>query len=50
MDDSNRTLRKHAIVIGGSIGGLLTARVLRDHFQQVTILEHDSFSEDDEPR
>ena len=32
---------KHAIVIGGSITGLLTARVLSDHFAQVTILERD---------
>ncbi|HKV55091.1 MAG TPA: FAD-dependent monooxygenase [Candidatus Binataceae bacterium] len=31
----------HAIVIGGSIGGLVTARVLSDHFERVTILERD---------
>ncbi len=30
-----------AIVIGGSIAGLLTARVLLDHFDQVTLLEQD---------
>ena len=30
------TLRTHAIVIGGSMAGLLTARVLIDHFDQVT--------------
>ncbi|ESA33167.1 monooxygenase fad-binding protein [Leptolyngbya sp. Heron Island J] len=33
---------RHAIVIGGSIAGLLTARVLTDHFERVTILERDS--------
>ncbi|HSG45407.1 MAG TPA: hypothetical protein VLA72_19855, partial [Anaerolineales bacterium] len=31
----------HAIVIGGSLTGLLTARVLSDHFEKVTILERD---------
>lgn len=32
---------KHAIVIGGSIAGLLAARVLTDYFEQVTIVERD---------
>lgn len=32
---------QHAIVIGGSIAGLTTARVLRDHFAQVTVVERD---------
>jgi 2-polyprenyl-6-methoxyphenol hydroxylase-like FAD-dependent oxidoreductase len=31
----------HAVVIGGSIGGLLAARVLADHFDTVTIIERD---------
>ncbi|MBC7869536.1 MAG: FAD-dependent monooxygenase, partial [Chitinophagaceae bacterium] len=31
----------HAIVIGGSMAGLLTARVLSDHFNRVTIIERD---------
>ncbi len=31
----------HAIVIGGSIGGLLTARILSDYFKQVTLIERD---------
>ena len=33
--------RQHAIVIGGSIAGLLTARVLSTYFDRVTILERD---------
>jgi 2-polyprenyl-6-methoxyphenol hydroxylase-like FAD-dependent oxidoreductase len=33
--------RKHAIVIGGSMSGLLAARVLSNHFESVTILERD---------
>jgi 2-polyprenyl-6-methoxyphenol hydroxylase-like FAD-dependent oxidoreductase len=34
-------LGQHAIVIGGSIAGLTTARVLADHFGQVTVIERD---------
>jgi len=40
----------HAIVIGGSMAGLLTARVLADGFEQVTILDRDRFSANVEPR
>jgi 2-polyprenyl-6-methoxyphenol hydroxylase-like FAD-dependent oxidoreductase len=43
-------LGQHAIVIGGSMGGLLTARVLSEYFQQVTIVERDVVSENCEPR
>lgn len=35
----------HAIVMGGSIAGLLAARVLLNHFQQVTLLDRDRFPE-----
>ena len=31
----------HAVVIGGSMAGLLAARVLADHFARVTIIERD---------
>lgn len=34
-------LGKNAVVIGGSLAGLVTARALSDHFDQVTILERD---------
>ena len=30
------TSEKHAVVLGGSLAGLLAARVLADHFEQVT--------------
>lgn len=33
----------HAVVIGGSMAGLLAARVLADHFARVTIVERDRF-------
>jgi 2-polyprenyl-6-methoxyphenol hydroxylase-like FAD-dependent oxidoreductase len=32
-----------AIVIGGSIGGLLAARVLADYCRKVTVVERDEF-------
>jgi 2-polyprenyl-6-methoxyphenol hydroxylase-like FAD-dependent oxidoreductase len=34
-------LGEHAVVIGGSIAGLISARVLADYFERVTILERD---------
>lgn len=41
---------KHAIVIGGSIAGLMTARVLSDFFERVTILERDPVADQPEAR
>ena len=37
--------RRHAVVIGGSMAGMLAARVLSDHFDDVTLLERDRFPE-----
>ncbi|MEV0385000.1 hypothetical protein [Nonomuraea sp. NPDC050643] len=34
-------LSGHAVVAGGSLAGLLTARVLADHFAEVTVIERD---------
>jgi 2-polyprenyl-6-methoxyphenol hydroxylase-like FAD-dependent oxidoreductase len=36
---------QHAVVIGGSISGLLAARALADYYDQVTVLERDAFPE-----
>jgi 2-polyprenyl-6-methoxyphenol hydroxylase-like FAD-dependent oxidoreductase len=36
--------RGHAIVIGGSMAGLLAARALADHFERVTIIERDAYA------
>lgn len=36
---------QHAIVMGGSMAGLLTARVLSQHFERVTLIERDVFPE-----
>ena len=35
--------REHAVVIGGSMAGLLAARVLADSFARVTLVERDRF-------
>jgi 2-polyprenyl-6-methoxyphenol hydroxylase-like FAD-dependent oxidoreductase len=35
--------RRHAVVVGGSLAGMLAARVLSDHFDDVTLLERDQF-------
>ncbi len=37
--NTNRT--QHAIVIGGSIAGLAVARMLTNHFTQITVIERD---------
>ncbi len=43
-------LGEHAIVIGGSMAGLLTARVLSDYFERVTIFEANTPPEEAVPR
>ena len=40
----------HAVVLGGSLAGLLAARILADHFDKVTILERDAYLETTEVR
>ena len=50
MNLSKAWSRKHAIVIGSSIAGMLTARMLSDHFQRVTIVERDEVSKSLEGR
>src|SRR5258705_3760664 len=37
--------RRHAVVVGGSMSGMLAARVLSDDFDDVTLLERDRFPE-----
>jgi flavin-dependent dehydrogenase len=41
----SKLLAENAVVIGGSIAGLMTARVLADHFEQVVVLERDHIAE-----
>ncbi len=42
--------RDHAIVVGGSIAGLLAGRVLSDHFARVTVLDRDALPDTPAPR
>ena len=44
------TSEKHAVVLGGSLAGLLAARVLADHFEHVTLIERDVYTENCETR
>ncbi|MEU1892215.1 FAD-dependent oxidoreductase [Streptomyces pristinaespiralis] len=41
---------RHAVVVGGSLAGLLTAHVLADHADTVTLVERDRFPEGAAPR
>ena len=36
-----RRLGEHAVVIGGSMGGLLSAGVLAEHYDRVTVVDRD---------
>lgn len=36
---------RHAVVLGGSLAGLLAARILADHFDEVTLIERDAYPE-----
>ena len=47
---SSHSSGDRAIVIGGSIAGLLAARVLADRFDRVTIIERDRYPEEPKPR
>lgn len=42
--------RRHAVVIGGSMAGLLAARALADHFDRVTVLERDALPDGPDAR
>ncbi|MEM6598211.1 MAG: monooxygenase [Cyanobacteria bacterium P01_C01_bin.69] len=41
---SSLTSSKHAVVIGGSMAGLLAAKVLSGYYEQVTIVERDAIA------
>ncbi|KOX19603.1 MULTISPECIES: FAD-dependent oxidoreductase [unclassified Streptomyces] len=49
-DDLGRRATRHAVVIGGSLAGLLAARVLAEHAERVTVVERDRFPEGPEAR
>jgi 2-polyprenyl-6-methoxyphenol hydroxylase-like FAD-dependent oxidoreductase len=41
---------RHAVVLGGSLAGLLAARVLAEHFDRVTLIERDAYPDTAEVR
>ena len=45
-----RNANRHAVVLGGSLAGLLTARILSDHFDHVTLIERDAYLDTSESR
>ncbi len=49
-NDGDHSQRRHAVVLGGSLAGLLAARVLSDHFERVTVIERDVYPATAEPR
>src|ERR1044072_4143124 len=50
LDGGGHARGRHAVVLGGSLAGLLTARVLADHFAEVTLIERDVFTESTDVR
>ncbi|KAI9134216.1 NAD(P)/FAD-dependent oxidoreductase [Acaryochloris sp. CCMEE 5410] len=50
MVASTSLSEQHAVVIGGSMAGLLAARVLLNHFGRVTVLERDRIPDQPRPR
>ncbi len=48
--NTQNAARSHALVLGASMAGLITARVLSQHFNQVTILERDTVTVEPQSR
>ncbi|HZS08922.1 MAG TPA: FAD-dependent monooxygenase [Blastocatellia bacterium] len=48
--NNNHNADRRAVVIGGSMAGMLAARVLAEHYERVTVIERDSFPEGPESR
>jgi 2-polyprenyl-6-methoxyphenol hydroxylase-like FAD-dependent oxidoreductase len=46
----HKRIGAHALVVGGSMAGLLAARVLADHYDTVTIVDRDELAEGDGAR
>ena len=44
------TPSRHAVVLGGSLAGLLAARILAEQFDHVTLIERDAYKETTETR
>ncbi|MCH0543294.1 FAD-dependent monooxygenase [Streptomyces sp. MUM 203J] len=48
--ETGRRAARHAVVIGGGVAGLLTARSLAAHAERVTVVERDRLPQEAEPR
>jgi 2-polyprenyl-6-methoxyphenol hydroxylase-like FAD-dependent oxidoreductase len=48
--DPDRAPARHAIVIGGSMAGLIATRVLAGHFDRVTLIERDQLPDGPQAR
>ena len=46
----SQTPNRHAVVLGGSLAGLLAARILADQFDHVTLIERDAYKDTTETR
>jgi 2-polyprenyl-6-methoxyphenol hydroxylase-like FAD-dependent oxidoreductase len=46
----SRSRKEQAVVLGGSMAGLLTARVLSEHFEEVTVVDRDVLDVGARPR
>jgi 2-polyprenyl-6-methoxyphenol hydroxylase-like FAD-dependent oxidoreductase len=46
----DKMMGTHAIVLGGSMAGLMATRVLSDHFERVTMIERDKLNDTPEAR
>jgi flavin-dependent dehydrogenase len=46
----NSTGRSNAVVLGGSMAGLLAARVLADHYDRVIVVDRDPLPGTSRPR
>lgn len=50
QQEQSHGVRRQAVVIGGSIGGMVAARVLSEHFDEVLLVERDTLSAGQENR
>ena len=51
MEEANKSFKRNlAVVIGGSIAGLLSARVLADYFNRIIVVEKDKLPTTPQPR